>query len=303
MVLFYTVDVFTNQIFGGNPLAVIPEAKGLTGEQMQRIAKEFNLSETVFVLPPQNPENSYRLRIFTPQTELPFAGHPTLGTAYILSLISPVSSLIFEEGVGPITVAIALENGVPVYTELLSAQMPEYGPSPPEIEELAPVLGLDPQDIGVDNYQPAAVSCGLPFLFVPLRNLNAIARARLNRQLWERVLASYWAPHVYLFTRETLAPEVDIHARMFAPALGIEEDPATGSAAAALGGYLAINNSVLEGKKQWQIEQGIEMGRPSRLRVTTIFSGGQITAIKVGGSSVLVSEGHLIVTNSSAELG
>lgn len=295
MVLFYTVDVFTNQVFGGNPLAVFPEAEGLTAIQMQQIAREFNLSETVFVLRPQNPEATHRLRIFTPQTELPFAGHPTLGTAYVIGRLSSMSSVIFEEGVGLIRVEIERKNGSPVYTELASTSMPEYGPKPPETGQLAQLLGLDIQDIGIDNYQPAAVSGGVPFLFVPLRNLEAINKARLNRQVWEEILSSYWAPQIYLFTWETINSEVDLHARMFAPGLGIEEDPATGSAAVALGGYLAMNNSTLQGTQQWQIEQGLEMGRPSLLRLTTTFSEGKLISIKVGGGSVLVSEGRLFI--------
>ena len=300
---FYTADVFTDQTFGGNPLAVFPQAEGLSSLQMQKIAAEINYSETVFVLPPETTEGTKRLRIFTPKAELPFAGHPTVGTAYILAYIGDIVldkaevTIIFEEGVGPVPVKILSEAGKPTYTELTAAQLPEFVPTAPDIEDLAEMLSLDPEDFLTGDYSPQAVSCGLPFLFVPLKSQEALARAKLQRDRWESLLANYWANCVYLFTFETSANSIfvrsqsaAVRSRMFAPSLGIEEDPATGSAAAALGGYLGIRDQ-RDGILQWQIEQGIEMGRPSSLTVQTFKKEGLIQKIYVGGSSVMVIQG------------
>jgi len=293
---FYTADVFTDQTFGGNPLAVFPQAQGLSSLQMRKIAGEINYSETVFVLPPETAEGTRRLRIFTPKAELPFAGHPTVGTAYILAYIGDITldkpeiTIIFEEGVGSVPVKILSEAGKPTYTELTAAQLPEFGLNTPDIEDLAEILSLAPEDFLKGEYSPQAVSCGLPFLFIPLNSQKALARAKLKRDRWESLLANYWADCVYLFTFETSSKSIFARSRMFAPSLGIEEDPATGSAAAALGGYLGIRDQ-RDGILQWQIEQGIEMGRPSLLTVQTFKKEGLIQKICVGGSSVMVIQG------------
>jgi len=300
---FYTADVFTDQTFGGNPLAVFPQAQGLSSLQMQKIAGEINYSETVFVLPPETAEGIKRLRIFTPKAELLFAGHPTVGTAYILAYIGdiilnkPEITIIFEEGVGPVPVKILNEAGQPIYTELTAAQLPEFSFNVPDIEDLAEMLSLDPEDFLMGDYAPQAVSCGLPFLFIPLKSQKALARAKLKRDPWQSLLANSWADCVYLFTFETSRQSIflrsqsaAVRSRMFAPSLGIEEDPATGSAAAALGGYLGIRDQ-RDGILQWQIEQGIEMGRPSLLTVQTFKKEGLIQKICVGGSSVMVIQG------------
>lgn len=297
---FYTADVFTNQIFGGNPLAVFPQAQTLTDWQMQKIAAEINYSETVFVLPPRTSEGTKQLRIFTPKAELPFAGHPTVGTAYVLAqlgdipLTDPETRIIFEEGVGPVPVQIFSDRGKPTYTELTASQLPEFGPEPPPVEELAPMLSLDPDDLLTGEYAPQAVSCGLPFLFIPLTNQQALAKAKLKIDLWQTLLANFWASCVYLFTFETSDPAINLRSRMFAPSLGIEEDPATGSAAAALGGYLGVRDH-RKGILQWQIEQGIEMGRPSLLTVKITKQEDRIEQVCVGGSSVMVIEGTIAI--------
>jgi trans-2,3-dihydro-3-hydroxyanthranilate isomerase len=291
---FYTADVFTQQTFGGNPLAVFPQAQGLSAGQMQKIAGEINYSETVFVLPPETAEGTRRLRIFTPNSELPFAGHPTVGTAYVLAFIGEIAldqsetTIIFEEGVGPVPVKILSESGKPTYTELTAAQLPEFGSTVPDIEDLAEMLSLKPEDFLTGDYGPQAVSCGLPFLFIPLKSQEALAQATLKRDRWESLLTNSWADCVYLFTLGSQSATV--RSRMFAPSLGIEEDPATGSAAAALGGYLGIRDQ-RDGILQWQIEQGIEMGRPSLLTVQTFKKEGLIQKICVGGSSVMVIQG------------
>jgi len=296
---YYTADVFTGQVFGGNPLAVLPDARGLDPATMQLIAREFNYSETVFVVPPDDPAHTRRLRIFTPGGELPFAGHPTVGTAFVLAasgalpLTGDLTRIVFEEGVGPIPVAIRARDGAPYYTQLSAAKMPEFGPEPPALAEIAQVFSLQPDDFLNGDFTPQAVSCGVPFLFVPLASRAALARIRLDRAAWERSLAGYWAPEVFLFSFETERPTSDLHARMFAPRMGIAEDPATGAAATALAGYLSRRDLSPAAQLHWVVEQGFEMGRPSILEVEAERQGGVVTAIRVGGASVLVSRGVL----------
>lgn len=294
---FYTADVFTDHIFGGNPLAVVPDATGLSDTQMQRIAREFSLSETAFVFPPESDDHTRRLRIFTPGTELPFAGHPTIGTAHVLAAIGEialpgeVTSVIFEEGVGPVRVRIQGDEEHPVSAELAAPQLPKIGPEHPPTEQIAAVLSLNPAELRNDSYAPQAVSCGVPFLFVPLRDQEALARAHVDRTRWKEHIASYWAPHLYCLAFDPDRPRSNLRARMFAPAMGIDEDPATGAAATALAGYLAARSEIRSGAARWTIEQGVEMGRPSTLQVEADLADGVVEAIRVGGASVIVSEG------------
>lgn len=299
---FWTVDVFTDREFGGNPLAVIPYANGLTDEQMQLIAREFNLSETAFVLPPENPEHTFRLRIFTPQRELPFAGHPTIGAAFVLGLCGRVdlkndnARIVFGEKVGPVPVEIRAAKGVPVFTQLTTAKAPEWGPSPPPSEIIAAMLSLDPTEVLDDAHdEPQSISCGMPFLFVPLASRDAVRRARLNWEWWNQYLAAAWAPQIYAFCFEADSPGAAIHARAFTHAVGIEEDPATGSAASGLAGYLSKRERLKDGTTRWRVEQGIEMGRPSMIDLEADVRDGVVTSVRVGGPSVVVSEGHLLI--------
>jgi trans-2,3-dihydro-3-hydroxyanthranilate isomerase len=289
---YYLLDVFTEQMFGGNPLAVFPQARGLSSEQMQKIAAEFNLSETVFIFPSTNPQACRRLRIFTPKAELPFAGHPTLGSAYLLGAIGEIplpeseNRFYLEEEVGLIPITLHAAQGKPIFSELRVSQTPEFREEIPPRERLAAMLSLEPEELILPNYGPAAVSCGLPFLLIPVRNPTSLARAKLQPQLWESLLASSWASCVYLFT--PLSGEIDWRVRMFAPSLGIAEDPATGSGAAAFGAYLGKNSPA--NYCSWVLEQGIEMGRPSSLRVSLDREG-----IRVGGAAILVGEGVLYI--------
>jgi trans-2,3-dihydro-3-hydroxyanthranilate isomerase len=296
---FVTADVFTRQPLTGNPLAVFPEAKGLSPAEMQAIARELNLSETVFVFPPENPAHTRKLRIFTPGGELPFAGHPTLGAAHVLAATARIPTnavrleIVLEEAVGPVKVGVELRDGVPVRTELEAFRLPEKGPAPPPRETLARALSLRVQDLAEsDADQAECWSCGVPFLFVPLADPDALSRARLDRGLWQSHLAGLWAPHVYPFARAASGREVD--ARMFAPAMGIEEDPGTGAAAAALAGYLGTRTAPGESLSV-VIRQGAAMGRPSTLFVSATKEGAALTSVRVAGESVLVSEGTLWV--------
>lgn len=294
---FLTADVFTDRVFGGNPLAVFTDSSGLDSDTMQRIAGELNLSETVFVLPPDSPEHTARLRIFTPGAELPFAGHPTVGTAIVLASIGRVAltgettSIVFEEGVGPVPVTIRAKEGRADFAQLSVAKLPEFGPEAPSSDDIAALLSLDPAEILAGEMRPRAVSCGVPFLFVPLAGRAAIKRIRLKRDIWENRFAATWAPQIFALTRETELAGSHLHARMFAPAMGIAEDPATGAAAAALGGYMGALDSSEGGTLRWTVEQGFEMGRPSILEVEADKRNGEIAAVRVGGQAVLVSDG------------
>lgn len=296
---YLTADVFTDRPFGGNPLAVFPDARGLPPQRMQQVARELNLSETVFVLPPEDPGHTRRLRIFTPGVELPFAGHPTVGTALILAWLGEIpldgeeTRIVFEEGVGPVPVTIRAAEGKAVFAQLSAAQLPELRPAP-AVADLAEMLSLDPEDILTGDEAPQAVSCGVAFLYVPLRDRDALRRVRLRLDRWESLLATSWAPHVYVFTRDHELPETDYRVRMFAPAMGIPEDPATGAAAAAFGGYLGSRSSG-DGTLRWVLEQGFEMGRPSLLHLEVDRAGGAITAVRVGGGAVQVAEGAMEV--------
>ena len=293
---FHTLDVFTDTPFGGNPLAVVLDADDLSGESMQIIAAEFNLSETVFVLKPAKAgANRWKVRIFTPQTELPFAGHPTVGVSFLLARLKLVElnpadpAMVLEEGVGDVPVKVQSGQDGPRSTQMSAPRMPERGPEPPSRADLAAMLSLAEADLLPGH---AAYSCGVPFLFVPVRDREAIARAKLRTDRWEKLLSGWWAKSVFPFTTDTVSKEAQIHARMFAPALGVTEDPATGSAASALAGFLHDQDR-RDGTRRWLIEQGFEMGRPSHIELEADIAGGKITAVRVGGSSVLISEGWL----------
>lgn len=291
---FATADVFTDRRFGGNPLAVLLDARGLSDGQMVAVTREFNLSETVFVLPPEDPRHTRKLRIFTPGRELPFAGHPTVGTAYLLGALGEIplageeTSIVFEEGVGPVAVRLLAPGGVPASAELTAARPPEFSPAHADRAALARALSLAPGDLG-DWAEPAIVSCGTPFLYVPLRDRAALARARVRLDLWEAVASP--VAEIYLVTRDPELPGSHLRARMLAPGL---EDPATGAAVTALGGYLGVRERA-DGTFRWVVEQGFEMGRPSLLHLTVERRGGQIAEIRVGGAAVAVTEGTIEV--------
>lgn len=295
---YHTADVFTDRAFGGNQLAVLTDARGLSDAQMIDITREFNLSETVFVLPPENERNTRRLRIFTPGSELPFAGHPTVGAAFILAATGAIAAegdethIVLEEGVGPVRVMIRMKEGKPVFSQLTAARIPEKGDYSYDPAEIAATLSIAVSDLVQDGDSAIeAWSAGVPFLFVPVRTLEALGRSRIDMQRWEKSLRDSWAPEPFVFFEK----DGVYHARMFAPNLGIPEDPATGGACAALGGYIAARSRISEGTLSHTIHQGVEMGRPSRIEVEIDLSQGAVTAVRVGGSSVLVSSGTLFV--------
>ncbi len=311
---FVTCDVFTDTPLAGNQLAVVFDAEGLPSETLLAITREFNYSETTFVFAPETEGTTRRVRIFTPGGEVPFAGHPTIGTAHVLVATGHVRAnaddggtavlqLVLGENVGPVPVRVWCENGLPVRAQLTTAQLPEERTAGvPSIEALADVLGLAPDDFVGGTHMPAGVSCGLPFLVVPLASVDAVRRARVRMDAWDAHLRGAWAsePLVFALVRDEAEradlPEslrdADIRARVFVPGLSVPEDPATGSANACLAGYLAARTP-RDGTLRWRVAQGVEMGRPSRLEIEAEKVGGVVTAVRVGGGSVVVSEGVL----------
>jgi trans-2,3-dihydro-3-hydroxyanthranilate isomerase len=303
---FLTADVFTDRVFSGNPLAVFPDARGLSTPQMEVVAREFNLSETVFVFPPDDPAHTRRLRIFTPAGELPFAGHPTVGAAVVLAAIGEVpldggeTRVVFEEGVGPVPVLIRVEGGRPTFAQLTAARPPEKEPDPPPPDVLARALSLGPDEVltAASGYAPEVWSAGVPFLFVPVRDLAALGRARVHLPAWEPVAKALGFEEVFVFTTDA-GEGADVRARMFAPGMGIVEDPATGGACSAFAGYLGVRTRLRDGTARWVVHQGVEMGRPSRLEVEADKVAGEVVAARVGGAAVLVSEGTMAIPDAA----
>ena len=289
---FHTLDVFTEVRFGGNPLAVVLAADGLNTRQMQTIAREFNLSETVFVLNATLPGADFKVRIFTPEVEMPFAGHPTVGTACLLAELglAPAGDdvrFVLEENVGPVPVRVRREAGRAPYGELTTAVLPVRGTDAlPSNAVIAAMLGLHEADLGT----VAAVSCGVPYLLVPLRTPELLAGIELSLPIWREHLQGAWAHHLYVTAQ---GYDGEIRARMFAPGSGVIEDPATGSAAVALAGRLALESTVADGTLRAVIHQGLEMGRPSVLHIEADRVAGAVSAVRVGGHSVAVLSGTL----------
>ena len=298
---FHTLDVFTSRRFAGNPLAVVLGADELDTGRMQAIAREFNLSETVFVTKPINPAHSARIRIFTPTMELPFAGHPTVGTAVLLAeqrlgaANDHEAIVALEETIGILRVGVRLRQGHPGFAEFDAPQAPQEVGPPPPVERLAAALGLLPAEIGFSNHRPSQFSAGVPFTFVPVASLEAIAKASVQMSYWLTAFGPTGSGKAYLYCRETLHTHAAFHARMFSPDSGIPEDPATGSAAAAFAGVIHRYDSPLDGSHKRIIEQGYEMGRPSEISLSLEVARGALQTVRIGGSAVRVSEGRIEV--------
>lgn len=296
---YHLVDVFTDRAFGGNPLAVFTDGRGIPASTMQAIAREMNLSETTFVLPPENRENDFRVRIFTPAAELPMAGHPTLGTTFVLArqgLVRPGdarTTIVLEEGIGPISVTIDWEKGAPAFIEMQQLP-PTFGSEFEDVAGIAEMLSLEPQMIRATNLPIQVVSCGLPYLLVPLSGLAAMRRIRFRVERWEKLLRESHDADVLAFTTEVERAGSHVHSRIFAPGHGITEDPATGSASGPLGCYLFRHGALpSKGELHCVNEQGIEMGRPSFLHLAIRHEGGEITQVRVGGRCHYMGSGAL----------
>jgi trans-2,3-dihydro-3-hydroxyanthranilate isomerase len=288
---FVTLDVFTDRRFAGNPLAVVLDPDGLDTAAMQAIAREFNHPETVFVFPPAERAHRARLRIFTPARELPFAGHPTVGTAVLLALRDGAAGgreIVLEEGIGPVRCVLEAGAGDAGSARFAIPQLPaEVGPAP-DNATIAAALGIAASEIGFEGFQPSRWSAGNPFTFVPLAGLAVMARCNPDRPEFG---AAFGTGGAYLFCRETVEPGHAFHARMFAPAMGVREDSATGSAAAAFVGVLGPH--VGEGSHTLAIEQGYEMGRPSLIQLAMTMQAGRLVSATIAGDAVIVTEGTI----------
>jgi trans-2,3-dihydro-3-hydroxyanthranilate isomerase len=259
---------------------------------MQAVAREFNLSETVFVLPPDAAANRAKLRIFTPTRELPFAGHPTVGTAVLLARIDGRAhgEIVLEEGVGPVRCRVESRGEGRGFARFDVPKPPEQVGEGLDSRTVAAALGLEPDEIGFDGAAPARWSAGNPFVFVPLRSLETIGRSRPDLTRWD---AAFGRDGAFLFCRQTAEAGNAFHARMFAPHHGVAEDPATGSAAAAFAGVLMQFEPLGDGEHDFIIEQGYEMGRPSDIALQLVIERGRLASVEIGGAAVLVSEGTL----------
>ena len=295
---YMTVDVFTDRQFGGNPLAVVFDAQQLTTEVMQSIAAEFNYSETTFVLPPKKAEHTAHVRIFTPRAEMPFAGHPNVGTAFALARRDPAIAakgrVIFEEGAGLVPVELHFENGRVTGAELTAPEVLSRRSSA-SVEAVAECLTLKISDVRSARHAPHVVSVGLPFLVTELSSRDALRRARPNLAAFEKLLPLDKADALYLYSMDSTGnePGCDVAARMFAPFDGIVEDAATGSATAAAAALLAALSSDVSSELKLRFLQGVDMGRPSVLSTRVLKQDGKLKSVHVGGRCVPVMNGTL----------
>jgi trans-2,3-dihydro-3-hydroxyanthranilate isomerase len=292
---FQTVDVFTDRRFGGNPLAVLPDARGLTSEQMQAIAAEFNLAETTFVLPPKDPAHAAQVRIFTPKAEMPFAGHPNVGTAYVLAHAGSIfgkpiveNRLAFEEIAGLVAMDL-LKRGNEIYGARLKAPQPLNLGDFVAVEQVAEACGLSLADIETRNHAPRLAGCGNWFVFAELKSREALKRAMYVTDAFARNFPMAKTVGIHLYVR-TVGDGVDVQTRMFAPLYGVPEDPATGSANVALVGVIAAADR--KDRLAMRIAQGVDMGRPSLLEAEAINVGGAYDCY-IGGACVPVIRGEI----------
>ena len=295
---FFQVDVFTDTPFGGNPLAVFPEAEGLSDREMQQLAKEMNLSETTFVLPPVDPRADFKVRIFTPGAEVPFAGHPVLGTHFVLAqlgrirLQAPVTRIHQEIKIGVLPVDLYVQDGR-VQRVVMTQGQPEFLAECKDIPQLAAALSIEPYEIASMGLPAQVVSTGLPQLMIPVRSLKAVQNAKPNVAALLEIGPALGTDCFMLWTRETLSPRNTLHTRMFASGLGILEDPATGSANGELGAYLIQYGVIPPGQPTAEMvsEQGYEIDRPSTVYIEVDGAPNAITQVRVGGQVVPLIEG------------
>jgi len=289
------VDVFTDQRFSGNPLAVFTDARGLNTELMQRIARELNHAETTFVFPPFDRAHDYSVRIFSPHAELPTAGHPSIGTAFALAQERPVAPapaqnrFVFDEASGPVSVSMLS----PITTT--KQELPRFGAEYPEPHTAAAVLSLTLEDL-LPGLPVQAVASSVSYLLIPIVSLAALKRIRLRTDIWERTIRRFDAPHIFAFSMESEKAGSTATARMFAPALGISEAPATESACGPLAAYLVRYKLVRPRREHLFIfEQGAEIGRPSVIHVSAEQDQDVLTQLRIGGQCVVVGEGTIFV--------
>ncbi|MEZ5871838.1 MAG: PhzF family phenazine biosynthesis protein [Nitratireductor sp.] len=298
---FHTVDVFTTRRFAGNPLAIVEAADALTTVQMQTIAREFNLSETIFVQTPDNAAHTAKVRIFFPTAEIPFAGHPTIGCAiHLAQKANPGDGdfetlVTLEEVAGLVPVRVWQKNGEPG-AQFTAPVIPFAGNGDvPPLEMAASALGIEVADIGFPGHDIAQWQGGPTFLYVPVRDLGILKAARPCEPSWSQMMELCGVDSAYLYTRDPSAIGKGFRARMFSPTAGIPEDPATGSASALLAAQLLASGELTEGLNSFTLKQGYEMGRPSDIGLEVEVESGKLSAVRIAGSSVRVSEGHVAV--------
>ena len=290
---FETLDVFTSDKFTGNQLAVLMDAQGLSTAEMQTITREFNLSETTFVLPPEDPENTARVRIFTLGYEMPFAGHPTVGTAIAIARARNLEGEIRLElntGIFPVRIDF---SGAAAYAEFQNPNLPKEGSAAPSADALEAALNLPTGAVDRGDHGPRVIDAGVEYIYVRAP-LDAVRAACINGAAFS-ALALKETVGVYLYAEGGEADDAAYHARMFAPDAGIPEDPATGSAAAAFPGQIALSEMLSDGFHRWIIEQGFEMGRPSRIHASVETEGGAVKSVRIGGNAVPVQKGQIFV--------
>ncbi len=299
---FYQADVFTDRPFGGNPVAVVPEAMGLSDRELQQIAREMNLSETVFVFPPTDPAATAKLRIFTPTQEIPFAGHPVLGAFFVLAKLGRLPSkdtatrLLYECNLGSFPLEIQAREGE-ILRVVMSQPKPQFLGVVDDLKdlfEIANALRLPKSQITDTKLPVEVVSTGLPIIIVPVRTLTGVRSITPNVSAINDLCTRHGAKGLMAFTTMTVEEASAVHTRMFAPPIGVLEDPATGSASGALGAYL-VQNGVVEVAPMTEIlaEQGYELERPSRILIQVESDDDAIQQVKVGGQAVMVIEGTL----------
>ena len=302
MLTFHTCDVFTDRAFAGNPLAIVLGADDLTPGQMQTLAREFNLSETIFVQRPVNPAHTARVRIFFPTAEIPFAGHPTIGCAIHLATAEAgpgdfETRIVLEEEAGLVPVRV-WRQGAETRAEFVAPVIPHAVTDAPDLAaaldpgRLAGSLGLTVGEIGFASHSPGLWQGGPRFLYAPVASLAALARARPIQPIWSQQMQAGGVDSIYLYTP---GPDCDYRARMFSPTAGIPEDPATGSASAILVAQLQASGTLAEGETRLALRQGVEMGRPSEIGLTVVLRSGAIDQVRVAGSAVPVASGRIRV--------
>lgn len=297
---YMVLDVFTDRALAGNPLAVVLDGKELSTATMQAITREFNLSETVFVLPAEHPGHSAKVRIFTPAHELPFAGHPTIGTAIALAerRFDGVAErqdavIVLEENIGAVRCAVELMPGKASRALFDLPKLPEAIPVEVPKDVVADAVGLEPNEIGFENHCVSAYSAGVPYVFIPVTDLEVMRRVKVNADKVLRALTSTGTSSLYFYTRDTQHVANDFHARMMSASMGVGEDPATGSAVAAFAGAIMRFDGATDGEHPMVIEQGYEMGRPSHIELELLVAGGKLSGARIAGSAVVVAEGSL----------
>ena len=294
---YYICDVFTQQKFSGNQLAVITDAEGLSDHDMQNIAREFNFSESTFVFPSEK-ENTRKVRIFTPRSEVPFAGHPNIGTAFILAEtgifgdFAQSIDVVFEEKAGNVPIKINKDHCGYIWCEL-SAPAPLSLGKVATVDLASEVLSIEAGDINVTTHYPQVASVGLPFLFVELQSLEALSQAQIDLTKLQRLLQEGFPSYIHIYCRDV--KDFDIRCRMFAPLDGVPEDPATGSANAALIALLSHCDQRSDLEDKWKISQGSEIGRPSVLHGRAQKIGGTVNEVNLGGYSVMVCKGTISI--------